>query len=190
LSKNNSFERKEAEAAKDISLIRAVNQEKISLDTLKNIFNHLKERYNISEQDVLGIISDKKKYISFPVSIFCKELSPLEGVVKFLKENHKHSISEISQILQRDQTTIWITYSHATKKLKGELKPEDTQFWIPFSVLRERALSVLELVSEYLKEKYALSYHEIALALKRDDRTIWTVYQRAKKKRQYEKKKE
>jgi len=44
-------------------------------------------------------------------------------------------------------------------------------------------LSVLEVMVEYLKEKEGLSYHEIASLTNRDDRTIWTVYHRAKIKR-------
>ncbi|RJQ17200.1 hypothetical protein C4573_04065 [Candidatus Woesearchaeota archaeon] len=54
---------------------------------------------------------------------------------------------------------------------------------IPSSIFQDRALKVLEILVEYLKEERALSYHEIAVLLNRDDRTIWTVYQRAKKKR-------
>ena len=36
---------------------------------------------------------------------------------------------------------------------------------------------------EYLKDKLNLTYHEIAVLLNRDDRTIWTCYNIAKKKR-------
>lgn len=51
------------------------------------------------------------------------------------------------------------------------------------SIFRDRMLSVLEVLVEYLKDKKELSYHEIAVLLNRDDRTIWTVYSRVKKKR-------
>lgn len=54
---------------------------------------------------------------------------------------------------------------------------------IPVSVISDRSLATLESVVEYLKEKKNLSYHEIAVLLKRDDRTVWTCYSRAKKKR-------
>lgn len=54
---------------------------------------------------------------------------------------------------------------------------------IPTSVFRDRTLKVLESLVEYLKESEGLTYHQIAKLLNRDDRTIWTVYQRAKKKR-------
>lgn len=51
------------------------------------------------------------------------------------------------------------------------------------AIFRDRKLSVLEVLVEYLKDKKELSYHEIAVLLNRDDRTIWTVYNRVKKKR-------
>ena len=41
----------------------------------------------------------------------------------------------------------------------------------------------MESVVFYLKEKMGMTYHEIAVELNRDDRTIWTVYNRALKKR-------
>ena len=54
---------------------------------------------------------------------------------------------------------------------------------IPSDIFKDRSLSVLEIMVEYLKEQKGLSYHEIAVLLNRDDRTIWTVYNRGKKKR-------
>lgn len=59
---------------------------------------------------------------------------------------------------------------------------------IPHFIFQDRTLSVLEVIAEYLKEKRNMSFHEIAVALKRDDRTIWTVYSRAKKKREKQEK--
>ena len=58
------------------------------------------------------------------------------------------------------------------------------EYSIPLKVLRDRNLSVLEAISEYLHDEKNLTYHEIAVLMKRDDRTIWTCYQRAKKKRE------
>jgi len=34
----------------------------------------------------------------------------------------------------------------------------------------------------YLKDEKEMSYHEIAEVLNRDDRTVWTCYNRGKKK--------
>lgn len=54
---------------------------------------------------------------------------------------------------------------------------------LPTSIFRDRELSVLEAIAEYLKDKKGMRYSEIAQLLNRDDRTIWTSYQRAKQKR-------
>ena len=53
---------------------------------------------------------------------------------------------------------------------------------IPSDIFRDRTLAPLESISEYLKDNLGMSYHEIAVLLNRDDRTIWTCYNRAKKK--------
>ena len=62
-------------------------------------------------------------------------------------------------------------------------KEREKSINIPCSILNDRNVAVLEAISEYLKEKKHMTYHEIAVLLNRDDRTIWTCYSRAKKKR-------
>ena len=54
---------------------------------------------------------------------------------------------------------------------------------IPCNVLRDRTLKVLEVLVEFLKDKKGMTYREIGELLNRDERTIWTVYNRAAKKR-------
>jgi hypothetical protein len=53
---------------------------------------------------------------------------------------------------------------------------------VPINIFKDRKLSILERLSSYVKDNYELSYHQIALALGKNDRTIWTVVNRAKKK--------
>jgi len=54
---------------------------------------------------------------------------------------------------------------------------------IPTMIFKDRRLAVLESIVAYLKENKGMQYHEIAEMLNRDQRTIWTVYQRTLKKR-------
>jgi len=54
---------------------------------------------------------------------------------------------------------------------------------IPSFILKDRRFSALEAIVIYLKENQEMTYAQIARLLNRDDRTIWTTYQRAKKKR-------
>jgi hypothetical protein len=69
------------------------------------------------------------------------------------------------------------------KKVHSDIDIIPSLISIPVSVLSDRSVATLEAVVEYLKEVLGLSYHEIAVLLNRDDRTVWTCYQRAKKKR-------
>ena len=55
---------------------------------------------------------------------------------------------------------------------------------IPSSIFKDRSTSVLESLVTFLIEIEQLTYHQVADLLNRDDRTIWTVYNRVKKKRQ------
>jgi hypothetical protein len=68
-------------------------------------------------------------------------------------------------------------------QVKSEKELLDFDLVIPSHVLRDRKLSALEAIIEYLKEVRKLNYHEISTILNRDERNIWTLYNRAKKKR-------
>lgn len=59
----------------------------------------------------------------------------------------------------------------------------DDKLIIPASVLRDRRLSILESIVEYLHEHKNMRFSEISKLLGRDQRTIWTVYKRSKEKR-------
>jgi hypothetical protein len=54
---------------------------------------------------------------------------------------------------------------------------------IPTQIFLDRTLSGLEAISEHLHKNKGLTYHEIAVLLNRDDRTIWTSCHRAEIKR-------
>lgn len=59
---------------------------------------------------------------------------------------------------------------------------EKSSLALPTSIFKNRELSVLEAITVYLKDKKGLTYAQIARLLNRNDRTVWTSYQRAKKK--------
>lgn len=66
-----------------------------------------------------------------------------------------------------------------------ELKKENKREYIdiPSFVFKDRTLSVLEVMVEYLRDNKKMRFREIAQIINRDDRTVWTVYRRAKLKR-------
>ena len=53
---------------------------------------------------------------------------------------------------------------------------------IPVSIFKKPRLSPFEAIVKYLKEEEKLTYRQIGKLLNRDERNIWTVYNRAKKK--------
>ncbi len=53
---------------------------------------------------------------------------------------------------------------------------------IPLSIFQDRSVAVLECLVRYLKDEKGLTFHEIAVLINRDDRTVWTCYHRAKNK--------
>ena len=53
---------------------------------------------------------------------------------------------------------------------------------IPPSIFHKYPLAVLESIVVYLKDERNLTYHEIGVLLDRDERNVWTVYKRARKK--------
>ncbi len=172
---------------KDISIISTsskVLQDK-DFQTFKELYNKLKRRYKLSASDIINKIEEE---LIIPCSIFSKNLSPLETVSKYLKENLQLSFQEIAKLINRSQKTIWQAYSFSKKKYPEELVVTDTKYNIPVSELKNRHFSLLELIVSYLKSKFNLSYHQIGQLLQRNERTIWTVYNRAIKKGKHENK--
>ena len=147
---------------------------------LKEIIEKLRLKYKISSSDILNQID--KKEILIPCEIFNEKLSGLETICKYLKENLDLTNKEISALLNRDERTIWQAYDSSKKKLSNKIIIEFSKYYLPISIFVDRNYAILESIVKYLKENYNLSYHEIAILLKRNDRTIWTVYNRAKKK--------
>ena len=161
--------------------------EKRLLDTL----NYLKES-GLTSQEIINLVNNilkvtVKEEVKVPISVFMNgKLGSLETIVKYLRENLLLSFKQIASLTNRNEIALAVTYRNARKKLEarfvvGEISP----YSIPVSILKDRNLSVLENIASYLKDTFGLAYHKIAILLSRDDRTIWTVYQRAIKKRKH-----
>ena len=126
------------------------------------------------------------KVILIPLSVFLdRSVSVLEAISEYLKDSKNLSYHDIAVLLNRNDRTIWTCYNRAKKKNPGHFtKIAESKEYIPSSIFLDRDVSVLESIVEYLKDKRELNYHGIAVLLNRDDRTIWTCYNRAKKKRE------
>ena len=156
-----------------------------SYQILKIAIKDLKEKYNLKYDEILKTIEPEtvSKEILIPISIFNdKDLSALEVICKYLKEGLNLNYSKIALLLNRDSRTIWTTYKNSIKKRKEKLVVKESKFFIPTSIFRNRKLSVLESIVSYLKDKFNLRYSQIASLINRDERNIWTVYNKAKEK--------
>ncbi len=113
--------------------------------------------------------------------MFIEELSPLENVSKYLREKG-YSFVKIGEILNRSDKTIWQAYKNSQDKYPDKFSGNEPKYLIPVSLFADRSFSVFEIIVSYLIDEFNLRYCEVAGILKRDDRTIWTVYNRAKNK--------
>jgi predicted DNA-binding protein (UPF0251 family) len=118
-----------------------------------------------------------------PFGIFSQDkLSCLEAIVKYLKEVKGMKLAAIASAVGRDSSTVWATYAKAARKMPEPFSRVRDDVVMPVSVIADRSLSVLEHVVTFAK-KLGFSNHEIAVMLHLDDRTIWSVLNRARKKR-------
>ena len=175
------FRKKDAEKNPDFDSIISrfkdfSKEEKIEL--VSDFIGELKRLHEVSESEILG-----RKEISIPIGVFSNDaLSCLEAIVKYMKEVLKLRFSKIAKLLNRSSKTIWATYSKASKKMPSSFDEISRRIMIPASAVSNRSFSTLESVVGFVKD-LDYSNHEVAEMLHLDDRTIWTVWDRVKKKR-------
>jgi len=162
------------------------NREKPKEDSNENILYNpnainYKELQHL-HQTLTDYLSQLKKEHFIPLSLFKTDLAPLETVVKFLVENQTLSIKDVSSLLNRSPKTVWQAYDSSKKKYSTKFISKQDQISIPISIFSNRRLSILESLVIYLKETQNLKFSQIAVLVERDDRTIWTVYKRARGK--------
>ena len=148
-------------------------------EIIRTIIEKVNKKYGINREELVGIINEEE--INIPVSIFSKELGGLEAVVKYMKENLEMNYKEIADEINRDERTIWTSYKKSTEKQKEKIEEKETEIMIPLSIFKNSELTILESIIVYLKEK-EMKFSEIAGLISRDERNVWTIYSRAKKK--------
>lgn len=154
---------------------------KKAYDVLLPLIQHFKEEHKLTKEDLVSIYHGIEE-IKIPLSIFSGKLSPLEALVKYLKENIGLRFHEIASRLNRDARSIWCTYHQAKSKSKVIFELKRDEILIPISIFKNRSLSILENLVVYLKKELNVSVKEISLLVNKNLSTIWTVYNRSKKK--------
>lgn len=155
---------------------------------LSDTLEYLKE-HKLSSEDIINLVKDllkvpEKEEVKIPISVFKNDkLGSLETIVKYLRENKLLAFKQIGSLTNRNEIALAVTYRNAKRKLEAKFIEEISPYYLPVSILQDRKLSVLENIVSYLKDTFGLTYHKIAILLNRNDRTIWTVYQRGRKKK-------
>jgi hypothetical protein len=119
-----------------------------------------------------------KNIQNIPVILFStKKLGVLEVIVKYLKENNSLSYVEIAKILNRDQRTIWTTYSKAIKKHKETFRINHDDEFISISSFSDMNYSPLQVLIKELEER-GNSLTQIAKLTNRSYKNIWMTKKR------------
>ena len=122
-----------------------------------------------------------KGEIIIPLYFFSnKSHTILESLILNLKDKRNLNYHQIGVLINRNERNIRESYLNA--KLKPAKYKISSPIFIPISIFSDRKLSALESIVFYLHDKHNLKFSQIAVLLSRDPRTIWTVYQRARKK--------
>jgi len=171
------LKQKEADGEPLLSRFTSLSREE-QLLLLGQLISHAKHAHHLSDADIIC-----KGGESLPFGIFStSKISSLESIVKYLKEVRGLKFSKIAKLLNRSNKTIWVTYTQAIKKMPEPFGEVRDDVAMPASLIADRSLSVLEQVVSFAKQ-LGRTNHETALLLHLDDRTIWSVYDRAKNKR-------
>jgi hypothetical protein len=138
---------------------------------------------NLTPDEVLHLLRQRtlQNISSIPVDLLSnRNFSIFELIIRYLHEVRKLSLREIASLLNRDRKVVEDKYYNSRI---FPLDYPESDISIPAYLFRDRSLSFLEHITEYLKDVKRLRHSEIAQLLNRDTKTVWTIYMRAKQKR-------
>jgi len=147
---------------------------------IKSLFEKLHKKYGDKAVELIKQL-EQEEFV--PLSIFSSKTSPLESLCYYMHKEKNHNLSEIGELLGRSQKTVWQAVNDAKKKNTSfNVNTIDERYNIPVSLFSDRTFSILENLCIYLRDNFHLKYSEIAFLLNKNQRTIWTCCNRAKKK--------
>ncbi len=169
---------------------QAISPEKMQqeLDALSTLLGSFLSANKLSFEELLHLLKEKhekKTPLMIPSAILRDgELGIMESVVKYLKEEFNLTYHQIAVLLKRDDRVIWATYNNSLKKRKEKLQASGPNVWLPLSIFSDCGKGPLEAISVYLKDSASMSFKRIGDLLNRDNRVIWTVYNKRKHQRE------
>jgi len=93
------------------------SKNQLDLDIL---LNNIKNKFNLSTDEIIELLTQKPDEISLPISIFNSKLGMLESASLYLKDKKGLSFKQIASFLKRDYKTIWTSYNKAKSKTKNK----------------------------------------------------------------------
>ena len=119
---------------------------------------------------------------AIPITILLdRNISVLEAIAEYLKEERGLSYAEIGRLTNRDERNIWTAYHRAKEKREHRTPTPTTNVFFPLSAGQDRKLSIFEAIVIHLRDR-GVSNNDLAAATNRSAKTISTVYVRAKRK--------
>ena len=177
---------------------------------LKRTNKNIWYAYNSSKKK-LDKFEEKRVKLAIPTAIFQNSnLSVLENIVAYLKDESSLAYSQIARMLHRDDRTVWAVYNKTSKKkikLSADirkhkeisdlfvsfhnlakkfspgiiLKELEKEPFIPVDIFSKK-LGCLESIIKFLVENYGISCSEIAHLLNRPYASIWNSYSKSREK--------
>jgi hypothetical protein len=145
----------------------------------KNIWTIYSRIANSLNEKEIKNITNIKVELNIPATIFSNKLGALETITKYMKENLGMSYPEIAELLNRNQRTIWAAYNKSIIKQRKIIQVKETDIFLPLSIFADRKFTPLESIILFLK-KYEMKYSEISKLLNRNQKNIWTTYNKIK----------
>ena len=114
----------------------------------------------------------EKQITQIPVRLFSGKLAASEVIIKYLKESGL-SYAEISRIINRDQRTVWTTYSKALKKQKEPFNVKNDDLLIDIAIFSTKNKPLQTLIKHLIAKGY--SKKQVASMLDRSYKNIWMI---------------
>lgn len=152
------------------------------LTAWKAIARELQETYGYHHETLIAELRIEGDAI--PLTAFGHGQTPLEATARYLQHAGKTS-KEIAKLLGRARSAIERALRHSHLRAKA-INYADSAYLIPATVFAQKK-PASETLCTYLREHYSLTNKQIADALGLDQRTIWTVFERARTRKPSEK---
>lgn len=166
----------------DLDLVLAMLPKEDLVRLQTRIMEFLSQKYSLTASDVLQLRPGGELNIFIPITVFGTELSPSESITKFLKEKHNLTFSQIAEMIGKETSSVWSSYKRTQIKVSGDFAFEDSDVKVPINAFAVPDLSILEALVLYVVDTKKLKISQVSSFVKKNKSTLWTAYNRAKKK--------